>query len=282
MFRYNPVTGRGAFNLQYSIPNGDGSFFWCFYLWQGYGESLIDYNHSITRVGLAPSPPMNASRHACAALLCLLALGGCASNPAPANTGGVGLEVPLDATSDPATLAYEAPDLDVSKYHAFLIEDAQVYHGDGADFDGTDPADCKRLAEKISAEFRRVLGEKYPIVDQPAPGVVRLQLTLAAINGSVPVVSTLLRLTPVGLGMTAIRSATGKPAKLTGSVTIAGMARDAVSGKILGAIVSRRSPPAYDLTSGLTTLGAAQEGITEGAVAFRDLVEKLQHPEAKP
>ena len=52
MFRYNPVTGRGALNLQYSIPNSDGSYFWGFYLWQGYGESLIDYNHSITRVGI--------------------------------------------------------------------------------------------------------------------------------------------------------------------------------------------------------------------------------------
>ena len=53
MFRLNPVTGRGAVNLQYSVPgDASSSFFWCFYLWQGYGESLIDYNHSITRVGL--------------------------------------------------------------------------------------------------------------------------------------------------------------------------------------------------------------------------------------
>lgn len=54
MGRYNPVTGRGALSLQYTIPNNaaDPSFFWMFTLWQGYGESLIDYNHSITRVGV--------------------------------------------------------------------------------------------------------------------------------------------------------------------------------------------------------------------------------------
>lgn len=52
MFRYNPVRGRGAVNLQYSIPGPGNNFFWSLYVWNGYGESLLDYNRSITRVGL--------------------------------------------------------------------------------------------------------------------------------------------------------------------------------------------------------------------------------------
>ena len=54
MVRYNPVTGRGAASLQYSFPDSasNPTFFWLIYLWQGYGESLIDYNNSITRVGV--------------------------------------------------------------------------------------------------------------------------------------------------------------------------------------------------------------------------------------
>ena len=31
---------------------GDGDLFWNVYLWHGYGESLTDYNDSVTRIGV--------------------------------------------------------------------------------------------------------------------------------------------------------------------------------------------------------------------------------------
>ncbi|GAC1629457.1 MAG: hypothetical protein NVS9B10_20670 [Nevskia sp.] len=52
MVRYNPARGRGAVNLQYSLPGPGSNFFWSAYVWNGYGESLLDYNRSITRFGL--------------------------------------------------------------------------------------------------------------------------------------------------------------------------------------------------------------------------------------
>lgn len=55
LLRYNPTTGRGAFGLRYSIPGPGENFFWTFYAFQGYGESLLDYDRSITRVGLGIS-----------------------------------------------------------------------------------------------------------------------------------------------------------------------------------------------------------------------------------
>lgn len=49
MLRGNPATGKGAVQLNYSLPLGDDAF-WSLNLWHGYGESLIDYNNSITRI----------------------------------------------------------------------------------------------------------------------------------------------------------------------------------------------------------------------------------------
>ncbi len=54
LFRYNPVTGTGAVNLQYTVPNrpSDPDFFWMLYVWQGYGEDLLNYNRSVFRIGI--------------------------------------------------------------------------------------------------------------------------------------------------------------------------------------------------------------------------------------
>ena len=50
--RANPATGKGSLAFNYSIPSSDGSVFYCLNFFSGYGESLIDYNRSITRIGL--------------------------------------------------------------------------------------------------------------------------------------------------------------------------------------------------------------------------------------
>ena len=51
--RDNLSTGKGSVLFNYSIPAAGGSFFYGLYVFNGYGDSLIDYNHSVTRVGLS-------------------------------------------------------------------------------------------------------------------------------------------------------------------------------------------------------------------------------------
>lgn len=52
MLRGNPATGRGAIEFDHSWRLGDGDLFGHAYVWHGYGESLQDYNDSVTRIGV--------------------------------------------------------------------------------------------------------------------------------------------------------------------------------------------------------------------------------------
>ncbi|MBV8974048.1 MAG: DUF3313 family protein [Sinobacteraceae bacterium] len=102
----------------------------------------------------------------------------------------------------------------------------------------------------------------------PGPGVVRLHLTLAGVKESKPVAATVLRLTPLGLGMSAPNTVAGHSSALVGSVTVAGELIDTGSGDPLAGFVATESPIALDVTSGLGTLRAAELGIERGADEF--------------
>lgn len=51
MVRGNPAKGRGALEFNYSVPFGD-YVYWNVYVFNGYGDSLLDYNRSVTRIGI--------------------------------------------------------------------------------------------------------------------------------------------------------------------------------------------------------------------------------------
>lgn len=207
----------------------------------------------------------------------LLVLTACASKgPEVINTNGL---IPIKETKLPNVRAYRAADFDRSQYHAMLIEPATLYQGADADWGNTSPEDRQRIADKLTAEFKRVLGEKSKLVDQPGPGVVRIDLTLIGINQSHPVLSTALRLTPVGLVMTAARGVQSKGAAFTGSINVAGLASDSQSNKVLAAVQAIVEPNAVNLTSGLTPLRAAELSTTRAAEAFRDYLDRTKGSE---
>jgi phospholipase A1 len=52
MTRGNLSTGKGAISLDYSYPARTKNLHWFAMLYHGYGESLLDYDRSVTRIGV--------------------------------------------------------------------------------------------------------------------------------------------------------------------------------------------------------------------------------------
>ena len=208
-------------------------------------------------------------RSLCFAACCgALTLAGCASTT-PKTTAGLGEE--LQPGQYPNTLVYRSPTLQVGtgKYKGLLVDDAEIYRGADADFGKASEADKERLAQKLSSDFRSALTKgNYHLVSQPGQGIVRLHLKLAGVKESKPVAATVLRLTPLGLGVSAAKTVTNQSSTLVGSVTVAGEMTDTESGEALAGFVATESPIAIDITSGLGSLRAAELGIERGSQEF--------------
>ena len=209
----------------------------------------------------------------CLAACCgVLVLVGCVQTPK--TTGG--LDLPLEPSQYPGTLVYRAPDLQNGKYKSILVDNADIYRASDADFGGTSEADKTRLAAKLSTDFRSALTRhKYPLASQTGQGVVRLHLMLAGVRESKPIASTALRLTPLGLGVSAAKTATGRSSALVGSATVSGELVDAETGEALAGFVATESPIALDLTSGLGKLRAAELGIERGSEEFAQALDRF-------
>ena len=50
--RLNPVEEKGAYQLDFSYPFPGKRIYWYLQYWNGYGESLIDYNRRLSRFGI--------------------------------------------------------------------------------------------------------------------------------------------------------------------------------------------------------------------------------------
>lgn len=213
---------------------------------------------------------LNMRIAALATVAVVCALAACAGRPATPQLVNVSGMIPITDTKLSTARAYETPTFDRGKYHGILIDQADLYRGPDADFGNTSLADQEMIAAKLTSEFRRVLAPDFNVVTAPGPGIVRVHMTLMGINASHPVLSTALRLTPVGLVMSAGHTVLDKPANFVGSLNVAGVIYDSVSGEVLVAAQAVVSPAALDLTSGLTPLRAAELSTTRAADAFRD------------
>jgi Protein of unknown function (DUF3313) len=204
----------------------------------------------------------------CGALL----LAGCAQTPK--TTGG--LNLPLQPSQYPGTLVYRSPTIQAGKYKSILVDKGDIYRAADADFGGASEEDKARLAEELSIDFRNALSKhRYHLTTQSGPGVVRLHLTLAGVKESKSVAATALRLTPLGLGMSAAHTVTGSNSALVGSATVSGELLDAETGEALAGFVATESPIALDLTSGLGKLRAAELGIERGSEEFATALDRF-------
>lgn len=205
-----------------------------------------------------------------------------AATPAIAQTedhAPVGLKSANQMTQDKAgseSWTYAQPRNVFSKYRTVIVEPTAVYNGPDAQFDGDiSAAERAQFAGIVTDALRAELAKTFPAPARAQADTLRLKVTLLGAEKTKGGLATATRVTPIGFGLSAVKSALGKGGSLTGSVLVAVELYDARTNELLLAAVRRRSPDALDIPATLGTQETVKAVAREFADTARERLEDL-------
>ncbi|WP_158545077.1 DUF3313 domain-containing protein [Dyella monticola] len=170
-------------------------------------------------------------------------------------------------------LYYSAPDAQLARYTQVMLDTVTVYNGDDQQFGTLSATERQQLADYMQTQFGQTLGQRYVLTSMAGPATLRIHLTLTGASTSVPVLSTVKQILPVGAVLGTLKSAADKPSKSLGSVTYAVEIYDSQSNRLLRAFVAKQYPAAENIPASLGSLSAAETGIKKGAEALLTQLE---------
>lgn len=215
-------------------------------------------------------------------LTSVLAIGGLAiASPSFAQTrdhAPVGLQSAPELTQDQAdkeNWTYINPNAVLTKYKNVNVEPGVVYQGPDAQFDGVSDVDRAQYAMILSNALQAEIGKSFPTAARTAPNTIRVHVDLIGVKNTVGGVATATRVTPIGFGLSALKSITGRQGSLTGSVLFSVQGYDAKTGELLFAAVRRRAPDALDIPATLSTTDTVKAVARDFAVTARQRLEQM-------
>jgi len=215
----------------------------------------------------------------CLAALPLAAL--IAAAPASAQTkdhAPVALKSSSKMTQDKAnseSWTYVQPREVFIKYRTVIVDPTAVYQGADAQFDGIDSADRYKAASVITDELRKELIKTFPSPAKPQADTLRLKVTILGATKTKGGIATATRVTPIGFGLSAVKSVLGKPGTFTGSVLFAVELYDAKTNQLLLAAVRRRTPDPLDVPATISQDETIKSVAREFADGARKRLENL-------
>ena len=162
-----------------------------------------------------------------------------------------------------------------TKYRSVIVDPAVVYQGPDAQFDGIDSADRYKAASVITEELRQELAKTFPSPAKPQADTLRIKVTILGATKTKGGIATATRVTPVGFGLSALKSALGKPGTFTGSVLFAVELHDARTNELLLAAVRRRTPDPLDVPATISQDETIKSVAREFADGARKRLENL-------
>ena len=154
---------------------------------------------------------------------------------------------------DSKAFIYENPDVDRTRYKKLMVDRIKMFLAENADYKGIDPTELKELADYFHQAILKALGEKYPVVEETGPEVLRLRIAVTDIIPTKPEASVVSLVVPfVWLGEAGAGVAKDEAGStpFVGETTVEMEALDSVTSEQIGAYIEHRVGKKYHWTKG--------------------------------
>jgi hypothetical protein len=176
-------------------------------------------------------------------------------------------------------LRYVAPGVNWAEYTKVLISPVAFY---GSAESKVSAKDQQTLTNYLYQELVKSVGAKFPLVETPDPGVMRLQVGITDVEGATPVLRTVSMLVPQARALATLKYAATGTYPFVGGAEAEARVQDSISGKVLAAAVDRRIGSGSVETVAQWNMGDAQNALDKWADLTADRLVALQKGEIPP
>lgn len=177
---------------------------------------------------------------------------------------------------DGAKLRWLKPGVDFSKYEKVMIDSVIFFLSDEAQYKGIDGNEMKELTDAFNLELANALKDRYPMVSEPGPDVIRIRIAVTNVKLSNPVLSGVTTIVPVGLGISLVKKGTGGTWIGSGEIGMELLAIDTMTNEVIAAGRDVRSA---GFTERFSRLGSAKDAFKYWAGRTRMFFENVLYPE---
>lgn len=149
-------------------------------------------------------------------------------------------------------------------YTNVILNPVAIYTGADHQFEDISENDKIILAEYMQAQLKQKLRARFHLVSTPAPGTLRVSVTLTGAKTTTRGLSTFTRFDLGGGPYNVVQSIRGKEGTFTGNISYAVEIFDASTNALLTAYVTKQYPNALNISASLGLLDASKTGIEKG------------------
>jgi hypothetical protein len=157
---------------------------------------------------------------------------------------------------DGVKMRWLKPEVDFGKYNKVMLDSVIFFFAKDSDYKGMDPQELKELADTFNLQIVNALKDKYPIVAEPGPDVLRLRIAVTDIKSSKPVMSGVSSVLPIGLGISLIKKGATGSWSGSGATSAEAMILDSMTNDVIAVAQDDRSAA---FTERFSKWGSAEE-----------------------